>query len=260
MHTFHLIDLDEEGRNEMIESIQSMSVTLAEETTNPDVSPRPEEQPEGDHLPKNQPEKRKKKKAPANPALAKKTIPAKDFRFQLRLVNGVFTKELMNLLVRDLHQFMYSRAEGNSFMPSFRGHGLRYGLLWFSPENENSYTWLIHVLGLINDKATSSHKFIVEEYNLYQTRICFTVHWDVEEKINEAVILTRLDLSNPVLQVGRWKHLSTRAPSVDSRQLFCSIDKECLKLLEQNKFRGNYGIRKVMIKMAVPNKAKKPQA
>lgn len=76
------------------------------------------------------------------------------YRFQISLKHGLFTNELKNELLFDLNNFLYQLPadSSTSFIPSFNGHGLRFGKIWFSPENEESSDWLKQRLNEINEK------------------------------------------------------------------------------------------------------------
>lgn len=74
----------------------------------------------------------------------------------------------------DLNNFLY-KLPSTSFIPSFNGHGIRFGKIWFSIENEDSSDWLEQKLNEIVEKAIDNCKFRIEPFGLYQNKICLNV-------------------------------------------------------------------------------------
>lgn len=166
-----------------------------------------------------------------------------DWRFQVTLDNGQFTPALKDDLFRDLNKCLYSDPS-SSFIPSFGGSGLRFGVVWFSPDNEESYNWLIDRLTAINEKA-GEFRFTIEPYSVHQNRICIRIPWDSKEGLRDVNVLKRIRFQNPSLPADRWKVSKSQTTKLGDRLLFCSIDDTSLELLQKQKFRLNYGFQKV---------------
>lgn len=164
------------------------------------------------------------------------------WRFQVRLENGQFTTALKDALLRDLNLCLYS-SPGSSFIPSFRGCGLRFGVVWFSPDDERSYNWLIEKLSAINEKA-GEYRFTIEPFAAHQNKVCISIPWDAKEGLRDANVLKRLKFQNPTISADRWKVFKTKITD-NNKLLFCSIDDTSLNLLQKQNFRLNYGFSKV---------------
>lgn len=167
------------------------------------------------------------------------------WRFQLRLENGHFTDALKDALFRDLNTCLYS-SPSSTFIPSFRGSGLRFGIVWFSPDNEESYNWVVDKLTAINDKA-GKNRFIIEPYSAHQNKICVNLPWDAQEGLRGENVLIRLKFQNPRIPVDHWRVIKIQPTHSGNQLLMCCIDDASLKLLENQKFRLNYGFQKVQV-------------
>lgn len=176
------------------------------------------------------------------------------WRLQLRLVNGQFTPALKDALLRDLNLFLYS-SPSSSFTPSFKGSGLRFGVVWFSPDNEHSYNWLVEKLTTINEKA-GEFRFVIEPFAAYQNKICVNIPWDSKENLRDINVLKRLKFQNPSISADRWKIWKTKTTE-SNKLLFCTIDDASLNLLRKQNFRLNYGFNKVQADVLEQNKAAK---
>ena len=163
------------------------------------------------------------------------------------MVNGFFTQALKDALLRDLNVALFS-IPPNSFVPTFKGHGLRFGSVWFLPDNEPSSFWLKEKLSQINEKA-GDFSFIIEKFTLYQKKVCLHIPWDSVEKLGDLGILKRLALQNPFIQLHKWKLQRASLTTAGKRFLICCIDSDTLKLLEAQKFILNYGFQKVSAKV-----------
>lgn len=176
------------------------------------------------------------------------------FRFQLSLKNGFFTNELKDELLFNLNNLLY-QLPSNSFIPSFNGHGLRYGKIWFSPENEESSAWLKGKLAEINEKAVDGCKFQIEPFGLHQNKICLNVPLIPNESLSDSEVLKRLHFQNPALGIGYWKILRAKSISVVNRLIICSIGDCSLKLLKSIDSKLNYGFQKVICKPYTQSKS-----
>lgn len=176
------------------------------------------------------------------------SVPESDWRFQIRLLKGLFDENLRDDLLRDLNQMLYSLPEG-SFTPSFKDYGLRFGCFWFSPDNQDSQAWLMKALEQINDQATC-YKFIIEPYDLTNNRVSFTVPWDAKEKLQNSDILKRIQKVNPLVHAQRWRILKTHQLSKENLLVFCSIDGKSLKQIKDRNLSLNYGLKKATFRIA----------
>lgn len=155
------------------------------------------------------------KASPVDPLSLNKT-PFEPLRFQVKLENGYFTKALKNDLVRNLYDYLYNLPP-NSFIPSFDGYGLRYGKIWFSPENERSCIWLKQTLMEINEKAASEFKFCIQSFCLKQNKICLNIPWNDKENLTGSDVLHRLHFQNPNYLINLWKIITVKTGSAESR-------------------------------------------
>lgn len=176
---------------------------------------------------------------------AKETHVSDKWRFQVRLENGNFNVALKDALVRDLHGCLYS-STSSSFIPSFGGSGLRFGIVWFSPDNEESYNWIVEKLTAINEKA-GDYKFIIEPYSVHQNKICVNIPWDAKEGLCIDNVLKRFKFQNPRIPVDCWRPIKLQPTNSGNQLLMCYIDDASLKLLRNQKFRLNYGFHKVQV-------------
>lgn len=112
------------------------------------------------------------KKSPARDVATPRATPVSEFRFQVRLENGSFTEALKSELLGGLEALLYQIPKG-SFIPEFKGCGLRYGKVWFSPGNQLSSDWLKQKLLEINERAQV--KFVIEHFGLHQSNECLNV-------------------------------------------------------------------------------------
>lgn len=181
--------------------------------------------------------------------------PRDKWRFQVRLENGQFTTALKDALLRDLNMCLYSSA-GSSFIPSFMGCGLRFGVVWFSPDDERSYNWLIEKLSAINEKA-GEFRFTIEPFAAHKNKVCISLPWDSKEGLRDANVLKRLKFQNPKISTDRWKVFKSKI-SNNNKLLFCSIDDTSLNLLQQQNFRLNYGFSKVQVDVLLQKNSGKP--
>lgn len=172
-----------------------------------------------------------------------------DLRFQVRMQNGSFTASLKDALLRDLHSSLFN-LPSNSFVPTFKGHGLRFGVVWFAPDNEQSSAWLKETLGLIN-KSAGQHSFVIEPFNLIQVKVSLRIPWDSKECLSETNVLERLVKQNPIIEAHRWRVLKAADNTGGYRTILFGIDCGSLNLLEAQKFRLNYGFRKIIAKRIV---------
>lgn len=179
--------------------------------------------------------------------------PPGDERFQVRLLNGVFTEDLKNDLMRLLNSLLYSTPP-TSFIPSFVDSGLRYGVVWFSSDNTDSRNWLREKLGIINETAAAGFKFVIEPYTLHQNRVSFSLPWIAEEKLDEMGVLRRISIHNPALRAVHWKILRSESVTGGKRLFFCSVDDGSLSLLEKQSFRFNYSFQKIYVRVDRSNK------
>lgn len=93
--------------------------------------------------------------------------------------SGFFTNELIDELLFDLNNSLYQLLS-DSFIPSFNGHGLRFGKIWSSPENEESADWLKQKLNEINEKVVDHWSFwSASEQNLLERS--FDFKWNFEQ-------------------------------------------------------------------------------
>lgn len=173
------------------------------------------------------------------------SFPANKWRFQVRLVNGQFNPGLKDALFRDLNNCLYSDP-CSSFIPSFGGSGLRFGVVWFSPDDEHSYNWLIDKLTAINEKA-GEFRFTIEGYSAHQNKVCIRIPWDPKEGLRDANVLKRIKFQNPKFPTDNWKVSNSKITNLGDKLLFCSIDDASLKLLQKQKFRLNYGFQKIQV-------------
>lgn len=192
----------------------------------------------------------------ADPLSSKKTPSSSPFRFQVKLENGFFTTALKNDLIRNLYGYLY-RMPPDSFLPTFDGYGLRYGKIWFSPENEKSCIWLKQTLLEINEQAANIFKFCIEPYGLKQNKICFTIPWNQEENLTINDVLHRLHFQNPLFLINLWKVISVKTNTAESRLVFCSADVDSIQLLKKHKFRIYYGFQKLLVRALPQSKSAK---
>lgn len=177
-------------------------------------------------------------------------------RFQISLNNGFFTTALRDELLFDLNNILY-QLPANSFIPSFNSYGLRFGKIWFSPENEESSTWLKQKLNEINEKAVDGCKFSIEPFGLHQNKVCLNIPLILNESLSESDVLKRLHFQNPRLGICYWKMLRTKLTSADNRMIICSLDDSSYILLKKLNFRVNYGFEKVDCKPYVQKNSAK---
>lgn len=180
----------------------------------------------------------------------------KSFRFQVMLENGFFTSDLKDDLIRNLNDFLYNLPT-DSFLPTFDGYGLRYGKIWFSPENERSCSWLKQTLMDINEKAASDFKFCIQPYCLRQNRLCLNIPWNEKENLSEIDALKRLHYQNPSIRINLWKIVSVKSQSTGNRLIFCSAEHDSVEKLRKCKFRLYYGFQKVTVRVPAQKKSAK---
>lgn len=180
-------------------------------------------------------------------SLPERAVKSETDRIQVRLVNGTFTNAMKDSLLRDLNLCLFS-SPPNSFVPSFSGSGLRFGAVWFAPDNKESCDWLKEKLAAINDVA-GEFKFIVEPFSLYQNKVSFSIPWDANENLKNGDILHRLKLQNPRIPIDRWRIVRTQQ-SIDYRVIFCCIDDDSLHILRNSYFKINYTFDKVVVKVS----------
>lgn len=190
--------------------------------------------------------------------LKKASTSLQSFRFQVKLDNGFFTVALKNDLIRNLYEYLYN-LPADSFIPSFDGFGLRYGKIWFSPENEKSCIWLKQSLLDINEKAANDFKFCIQPYCLKQYKICLNIPMNPNESLTTSDVLHRLDFQNPAFLINLWKVISVKANTAKSRLIFCSADHDSFELLKKQKFRIYYGFQKVLVRELPQNVSAKPK-
>lgn len=180
------------------------------------------------------------------------------YRFQISMQNGYFTNVLKDELLNDLNNSLYQLPSG-SFIPSFNSYGLRFGKLWFSPENEESSIWLKKRLAEINEKAVDGCKFFIETYGLHQNKVCLNIPLISNECLNEADILKRLHFQNPSLGIEQWKILRTKLMTASHRLVICAITDCSFNLLKSMNSRLNYGFQKILCKPYMERKSSKPK-
>lgn len=180
-------------------------------------------------------------------------------RFKISLLNGFFTNVLKDELLFDLNNFLY-QLPSTSFIPSFNGHGLRFGKIWFSPENEESSDWLKQKLNEINEKAVDGCKFRIEQFGLHQNKVCLNVPLIPNEHLSDADVLKSLHFQNPSLGFANWKILRTKSISTNNRLVICSIDDCSYNLLKKLNYKINYGFQKVLCKPYMQTKPAKPRS
>lgn len=193
----------------------------------------------------------------ADAIVANATNDSDKWRFQIRLENGYFTETLKNELMRDLNVFLYS-SSGSSFIPCFKGSGLRFGIVWFTPDNEDSFNWIVDKLKAINEKAGEC-KFIIEPYSVRQNKICLNLPWDTKEGLTEGNVLERLKFQNPCIPINHWRVINSQSTNSGNKLVMCTIDDTSLKLLEKQKFRLNYGFHTVQADVLPQKKSAKNQ-
>lgn len=169
-------------------------------------------------------------------------------RLQIKLEKGFFTDVLKNELLKDLNVLLY-QTPPNSFIPTFFGSGLRYGKIWFSPENQESHEWLRQRLLMINEKASVDFKFIFEQYNLHQNSICLRIPWNAIEGLNQNDVLNRLVFQNPNVLANFWRVNKVLQAVNDHRLFFFSICDDSLNLLKKQNYLMNYGFQKVSVRI-----------
>ncbi|XP_062556527.1 uncharacterized protein LOC134221347 [Armigeres subalbatus] len=186
----------------------------------------------------------------------KRALTSENYRVQVKLVNGAFDNVLKNALIRDLNICLFS-SPANSFIPSFQGCGLRFGAVWFAPDNQQSCDWLKDKLISINEKA-GEFKFRIEPFSLHQTKICISIPWDDRELLKDGDVLRRLKYQNPRIPIERWRVVKTKFTSMGDRLTFCCIDDDSLRLLENDHYRMNYAFDKVFARVLHQKKSDKP--
>lgn len=212
----------------------------------------------GKHYDKNQRKKQNRKIAlsgeNSSGELARSLLPS--LRLQIRLEKGIFTNALKDELLRDLNILLYQTA-ANSFIPTFFGFGLRYGKIWFSPENQESHDWLKQSLLAINEKVPIDFRFIIEPFNLHMNSICLSVPWNTNENLNQNDILNRIVFQNPNLLANFWRINKVIPTEKGHRLFFFSISNDSLDILKTQKFSVNYGFQKVLARVLSENKFRK---
>lgn len=173
-------------------------------------------------------------------------------RLQIKLEKGFFTNALKDELLKDLHVLLY-QTPPNSFVPSFYGSGLRYGKIWFSPENQESHNWLRNSLTMINEKVPIDFKFIIEQYNLHQNSVCLRIPWNAIEGLDQNSVLNRLVFQNPDILANFWRIINVAPPEKEHRLFFLSICDDSLNLLKKQNFMLNYGFQKVFARVLSKN-------
>lgn len=169
-------------------------------------------------------------------------------RLQIRLEKGYFTNALKDELMKGLNTLLY-QTPPNSFIPTFLGSGLRYGKIWFSPENQESYDWLKQSLLLINEKAVVDFKFAIEQYDLHRNSICLRIPWNASEDLKRNDVLNRLVFQNPNILANFWG-INKVIPSEKGHHLFFfNIGDDSLVLLKKQNFLVNYGFQKVFVRV-----------
>lgn len=170
-------------------------------------------------------------------------------RLQIRLEKGYFTNALKDELMKGLNSLLY-QTPTDSFIPTFLGSGLRYGKIWFSPENQDSHDWLKQSLLQINEKAVVDFKFIIEQYNLHQNSICLRIPWNAIEDLNQNDVLNRIVFQNPNILANFWR-INIVIPTEKGHHLFFfSICDDSLTLLKQQNLLVNYGFQKVSVNVS----------
>lgn len=192
----------------------------------------------------------------ASPIVPDGTTNGKNWRFQVRLENGQFTPALRDALWRDLNTCLYS-SPSSSFIPSFDGSGLRYGVVWFAPENEGSYNWVVEKLSAINEKA-GDFRFVIEPFAVHLNKVCVNLPWDMKEGLRDVNVLKRLKFQNPAFPADRWKVVQSKMTPVGNKLLICCIDDASMSLLEKQNFRLNYGFHKVQVDVLNRKKPSNP--
>lgn len=177
-------------------------------------------------------------------------------RFQVRLEKGCFTSALRDALMRDLNTCLFS-SPPNSFIPSFSGTGLRFGVVWFAPDNNQSCDWLKEKLVAISEKA-GDFKFKIEPFSLHQNRISISIPWDVKENLKDGDILRRLKFQNPRIPIDRWRIVKSQQSAGTNRFIFCCIDDDSLRILEKDQFKMSYAFEKIVVKLSQQNSSAKP--
>lgn len=176
------------------------------------------------------------------------------FRFQVRLENGLFTEALKDELLGGLEIFLY-QLPPDSFIPGFNGCGLRYGKLWFSPENQASCDWLKQKLAEINERARL--KLIVEEWNLHQNKVCLNIPaaGGSNGRLSDFDVLKRLHFQNQWAKIDRWHVFKGQTTTDGSRLIFVSVDDEAVSLLANQKWKLNYKFQKVIARLLEQKKS-----
>lgn len=201
----------------------------------------------GKNYAKNQRKKLKRKAASSAIVLLpeeRATNSRSSLRFQIKLENGFFTDALKDELLCDLNIFLYQTSPG-SLIPSFFGCGIRYGRMWFSPENQESHDWLKQKLMMINEKAVDGFKFVFEPFSLHTNNICLRVPWNAKENLNQTDVLNRLVFQNPSILANFWKINNIKPLQNGHRLFFCSIGDDSVDRLKKQNFMVNYGFHKI---------------
>ena len=170
-----------------------------------------------------------------------------NYRIQVHLGNGNFTNALKDALLRDLNTCLFS-LPANLFVPSLSGSGLRFGAVWFAPDNAESCSWLKQKLSSINEKA-GDFTFKIEPFSLYQTRIAISIPWDPRENLKYVDILRRFRYQYPLIRFEYWRIVKTKTIADGFQLIVCCIDDYSLKILKSNNFRMNYAFDKVFAKI-----------
>lgn len=170
------------------------------------------------------------------------------YRFQVRLESGFFTEALKDELLGGLETLLY-QLPPNSFIPGFNGCGLRYGKVWFSPENQASRDWLQQKLLEINERALI--KLVIEEWSLHQNKVCLNVPvgGGSSARLSDHDILKRLQFLNPWAQIDRWRAVSGMKSNKGGRLLFVTVDNDSVSLLKKQKWKLNYRFQKVSARL-----------
>lgn len=200
----------------------------------------------GNHAEKNSRKKQNLKKAASSKSSAKEA--PVDWRFQLRLVNGFpFTDAMKNELIRHLNKILYSLPLGTA-TPSFNGYGLRFGLIWFAPANQESSTWLRQILESVSAGCKVSDRFVIEPFCLHQNSISLLVPWDEEEKLTLDDVSRRLLALNPGLNTGHWKFVGMKSFK-GQRLFYWSVTDDCVEALRACNRSVNYGFKKLFVRI-----------
>lgn len=205
----------------------------------------------GKNYAKNQRKKFNRKAASAGKILLSEVNASNSrssLRFQIKLQNGFFTNALKDELLSDLNVFLYQTPPG-SLIPTFCGCGIRYGRMWFSPENQESHDWLKQKLMVINETAIDGCKFVFEPFNLHTNNVCLRVPWNANEKLNQTDVLNRIVFQNPSILANFWKINNVKSMENGYRLFFCSIGDDSVELLRKQNFMINYGFHKISARL-----------